>query len=616
MSEREQNSKTKNLKNDSSNEFNTNKSNLNDNLILHLSNQDLINYFNKTRNRKSNNHKKEGNKTYIKKITNLEKESQAQLELSKTYEFESISEDREKKETLKKDYKNFIKYPITEIIQINKIDLEKENLYWLVTYDKLMKTKKIINILNSGNDLGDDNLNNNKRMIYTESSLKIKAMKIPQYELFFVEGYSKPFVKYNKHSFILAKLYLLTIKEINKILNYINRTENRINIDNYILSNNKANSYQYIDYKCEPDINYPYSYICYIGKFMNISMYLFTNLFNFNNYYNNEIINDYSGKLIYSLPSAKKIFKFVKILIKIFPEYTPEFIINYIIRNDIYSKVKEKRNEVCKLLSLSRPSVPNKALLNKVLRETIKGIQTNSSISITSQTYDSNEQIKAKNINETNINNDNNNNKIVSLKKSSKKIKSNNIIIGAKREFGTSLNSLNNNLLLNGQYNSNFLSTNHTIKPSNSIRTGSKLNSMDINNLPVIAVPAEINNIKKDTSGGNLYLSTYNLDKINEYVPNKRNKYQRKQTSSSNYMYKSSENDDKENKNININININQTLNSKKENSIRMSKKSKNSYKRIGGNEKNKKYEKNKMSDDNKNEYHTPVKKKKIKYYK
>ena len=70
---------------------------------------------------------------------------------------------------------------------------------------------------------------------------------------------------------------------------------------------------------------------------------------------------------------------------------------------------------------------------------------------------------------------------------------------------------------------------------------------MDINNLPTIAVPAEINNIKKDANRGILYLSTYNLDKINEYVPNKRNKYQRKHNSSSNYMYKSSENDDKEN---------------------------------------------------------------------
>ena len=601
MSEIEDISKTKNLeKYDSSNEFNTNKSNLNDNLILHLSNKDLINYLSKTRNKKSNNYKNKGNKTFIKSITNLGNTSQNQLEISKTYEFEPIPEDREKKETLKKDYSNFRKYPITEIIPINKIDNQKDNLYWLVTYDKLMKTKKIIKILNSGNYLDEDNLNNSKRMIYTESILKIKAMKIPQYEIFFVEGYSKPFVKYNKNSFILAKLYLLTIKEINKILNYINRTENRINIDNYIFSINKANSYQFIDYKCDADINYPYCYICYLGKFMNISMYLFTNLFNYTNYDNNEIINDNSRKLIYSLPSAKKIFKFVKILIKIFPEYTPEFIINYIIRHDIYSKVKEKKNEVCKLLSLSRPSAPNKALLSKVLRETITGINTNSSISINSLQYDSNDQIKTKKINDskTNIDN-NNNNKIVSLKKSTKKMKNNNIILGNKREFGTSLNSLNN-----------FLSTNHTIKPSNSIRTCSKINSMDINNLPTIAVPAEINNIKKDANRGILYLSTYNLDKINEYVPNKRNKYQRKHNSSSNYMYKSSENDDKENHNLN------QTLNGKKENSIRMSKNSKNTYKGNGGNEKNKKYEKNKMSDDNKNEYHTPVKKKKIKYYK
>ena len=40
------------------------------------------------------------------------------------------------------------------------------------------------------------------------------------------------------------------------------------------------------------------------------------------------------------------------------------------------------------------------------------------------------------------------NNKIVSLKKSTKKMKNNNIILGNKREFGTSLNSLNNNFPL------------------------------------------------------------------------------------------------------------------------------------------------------------------------
>lgn len=600
-------SKTQNLKNIvSSNEFNTNEPSYNNNLFLHFSNQDLICYLNKTRNKKLNNHKKEGNKTYIKQIANLENQNQTQHELSKTYEIEPFPDEKERKETMKKDYRNFREYPITEIIPINKMENEKESLYWLATYDKLMKSKKIIKILNSGSDDDDDNLNNNKRMLYTEFSLKIKTLKIPQYELFFVKGYDKPFVKYNKNSFILAKLYLLTAKEINKILNYINRTENRISIDNYIFANHKASSYQYIDYKCDPDINYPYSYICYLGKFMNISMYLFTNLFNYINYDNNEIIDNNSGKLIYSLPSAKKLFKFVKIFIKIFPEYNPQFIINYIIRNDIYSEVKEKRNKVYKLLSLSRPSVPNKALLNKVLRETITGIQTNSSISKNSLQYDSNEEMKTKKIIESKSNIDNYSSKIVSLKRSSKKIKSNNIIIGQKREFCTSLNSLNNNILLNGQYNSNFLSTNHTIKPSNSIRTCNKVN---INNLPVVNIPSDINNIKKDTSEGSLYISTYNLDKINEYIPNKRKKYQRKQ-SSSNYMYKSSENDDKENKNIN------QTLNSIKENSINMNKNSKNAYKRSSGIGKNKNYEKNKMNDENKNEYHTPTKKKKIKYYK
>ena len=67
--------------------------------------------------------------------------------------------------------------------------------------------------------------------IYSETSIKTKTIKIKNFELFYVEGYDKPFVKPNKNnkSFIFARLYLLTLKEINKILNFINRIEDKTN---------------------------------------------------------------------------------------------------------------------------------------------------------------------------------------------------------------------------------------------------------------------------------------------------------------------------------------------------------------------------------------------------
>ena len=225
-----------------------------------------------------------------------------------------------------------------------------------------MKSKNINKILNinSFNYINECN----STQIYSETSIKTKLMKIANYELFYVEGYDKPFIKPNKsnNSFVFSRLYLLNQNEINIIFNFINRTLNKVNIDKYISLAIK-NSFAYIDFENNsnnsnknPDINYPYCYIYYLGQFMNISMILFTNSFNYikiNKKVNNIIDDDNKSlNILYSLPNSKKIYKLIKLIIKFFPEYNPEYIIDHVIKSDLYSNSKTKKNEILKYLSL------------------------------------------------------------------------------------------------------------------------------------------------------------------------------------------------------------------------------------------------------------------------
>ena len=282
-------------------------------------NKDLKQFLKNTRNKKSyipTSKTHRAIKNSIKyEITNFR---------AKTFELDSDIKELdnnkasvEENNTSKIDYRHYKYYPIKEIIPLNIQD-KNQKLYWLVTYDKLIKTKNIIKILNHKKSIGKNKYNS--KQIYTESSIKSKTMKIPKFELFFVKGFDKPIVRpnKNKNSFILAKLYLLNKSEINKILNYINRIDDKINIDKYI-SMTKKNFFHFINIKKNfgnnPDIDfsYPYCYIYYLGNFMNISMYLFTNSFNYLKTYN------IKNNILYSLPSSKKLYKLIKIIIKSFP---------------------------------------------------------------------------------------------------------------------------------------------------------------------------------------------------------------------------------------------------------------------------------------------------------
>ena len=486
--------------------------------------------------------------------------------------------------TKKIDYRYYKLYPIKEIIHFSLDNVEKETneLFWFVAYDNLIKTKKILKILNS-------DTKGNEKPIYTENNLKIKNMKIQDFQIFFVKGFDKPFIRPNNDSFILTKLYLLSIKEINKILNYINKAKDKVNIDKYINLDticNENNFWKFINIKhkneIDDDISYPYCYFYQIGKYMNKSMLLFTNTFN----YINEETNNKS--VLYSLPSSKKLYKLIKQLIKLFPQYSPNYFIEYLINRNLYKNCEEKRKEILNLLPHLNMSIPNRNLLNKVLRETINGIQTNSSISGSSIPIDSDESSKQK------INCENN-------KRISISIFNNINQIGMKNSLKS-----NKSFSLNGRITSiNYLSTNQTLQPNFSIQTLKN----SFRNFPFITIPLEINNVKKERDSFGVYLtnSTNTQNNNCNFCLAKKEKTKNKNLNNKNFK----ENEALKNSAIKDKIDINNILDKNKIEFKRGIKSPSNGL-IIKKNKKKDKVNKN----NNNKKYHTPKKKKKIKYYK
>ena len=138
-----------------------------------------------------------------KTTTQKEKSSQIDKNSKKneinTFELNSLYDNSEiisdEKATSKIDYRHYKTYPIKEILPMQKLESEFDKYYWLVTYDKLIKTKKILKILNLKIEINGGD-------IYTEKNLKIRNIKIKNFEIFFVKGFDKPFVRPQKNSFI------------------------------------------------------------------------------------------------------------------------------------------------------------------------------------------------------------------------------------------------------------------------------------------------------------------------------------------------------------------------------------------------------------------------------
>ena len=325
-------------------------------------------------------------------------------------------EEMEQESTNKIDYRYIKKCPIKEIISTFKNDDEINNnneqqYFWFATYDKLMKTKYLIKILNYYNNKPFDQQSNNNINL----NLKEKTLIIKDFEIYFHENSNKPFIRYAKGGTIYTKLYLLPLKEISLIFSYINRIEYNIDYErlNYL---QKKGEYEVVTDN-NNGIILPYCLIYCLGKYMNINIFSFTNNIELNihldeisfdkkqrissytvlnnnndddNYFNNENVhvdnkmnNTNINKFNYKLPNSKKIAKLVKIINLNFPDLSIEDIINYLIPENKYINSITKKNEI-KNIFFFKKSAQNKYILSSMVRDTIKGISIHSPKSLIS----------------------------------------------------------------------------------------------------------------------------------------------------------------------------------------------------------------------------------------
>ena len=288
----------------------------------------------------------------------------------------SNSINKNKIETTKKiDYRFFKYYPIKNIFSY----LTNENndeYYWLATYDKLIKKKKIFKIFSFYNIASRESIALGNDGIYNDFlNIKEKKMVIKDYELFFIEKFNKPFIRKCEGKYIYTKLYLLTLKQINMIFSYLNRIE----YDSYI--QNLNNIYEKDAHKKISELgknelgnNINYSAIFCLGNYMNIKIFGFSRIEN-----ENDIKDNYNIG-VDNYPNSKKIAKLIKLLMINFPENTKEHYINYIFsdshNNGLNKKMlTDKKNEINHLLISKKKSLYKaNSKNNSIMQSIISGI--------------------------------------------------------------------------------------------------------------------------------------------------------------------------------------------------------------------------------------------------
>ena len=235
--------------------------------------------------------------------------------------------------TKKIDYRFYTNYPIFIINNNVKSKEEEKNKYWLAVYDKLMNRKKIIKILNYyDKEINHNDINNN----INEESIKEQLLIIKDFDIYFMKQSNKPFIKYIKGNCIFTKLYLLTVDQINLVLNYINRYKLSFTKNDIKMLNIKGN-YQKLN---ENYKNFPYNMIYHMGNYMNISIYGFSN---YHIQYNNISSYNYLNQ---KFPSSKKVAKLIKLLMINFPKYSFNFFVCYLLSKIRFENFNEKSNEI------------------------------------------------------------------------------------------------------------------------------------------------------------------------------------------------------------------------------------------------------------------------------
>jgi hypothetical protein len=296
-----------------------------------------------------NNNKKESNEKYIK------------------IEHKVSDDEASQKSTNKIDYRYMKKYPINLIIEEkikkNILKNQESQLFWFAAYGKLMKTKNLMKILNYYNNYGS------KKALYNNISIKEKSIKIEDFEAFFQKNSNKLYIKYSKGNYILAKLYLLSLKEISLIFKYMNRAECEIEYDilNYL---QKKGNYHKMDYTKNKFI-FPFGLIYYLGDYMNNNIFTFSSM----SVINNDCDNDFGlDEIKYELPKSKKIIKLIKIINRSFPDLSIDDIINYLIPEKKYINSFSKISEIKNILFFSKKFNQSRIILSSMVKDTIKGI--------------------------------------------------------------------------------------------------------------------------------------------------------------------------------------------------------------------------------------------------
>ena len=305
-------------------------------------------------------------------------------------------------DTNKIDYRYYPKIPEIE----SNLDNNK-SLFWLATYDKLMKKSKIVKILSyysdslsqkdseifviedAHSDYKEEESKEKQKKLNEKYKFKEKTMVIQGYEIYFIKKHCKPFVKQKRGGKIFIKLYLLSLEQINQIFSYINRLEYKKYIDN-LNSFRQKNSFRIIN-NCNKTI-YNYTKIFCLGTFMNTNIYMLSHTIKNkerNEYENNDFYS--SNYLLNNLPSCNKIAKIIKVLMINFPEFSKQYFIDYLMKPKInrYSSIssdhdldliKQKMNEVNSLLITdNKNNLKNKFNnTNNIIKKTIRAIPTNS----------------------------------------------------------------------------------------------------------------------------------------------------------------------------------------------------------------------------------------------
>ena len=278
---------------------------------------------------------------------------------------ENFSSSKNNEENTKKiDYRFYTNYPITIINKsLNDIKNKEKNRYWLAVYDKLIKKKNILKILNYY-EKGKNEKNENVEFDINQDCIKEQLLIIKDFDIYFLKEYNKPFIKYIKGNCIFTKLYLLTIEEINYVLNYINRYKLSFDISNIKFLQEKGNFQKFQ----ENFKNFPYNMIYHMGNYMNINIYGFSN---FNLHSNKNILSyDYLNQ---KFPSNKKIAKLVKILMIHYPKYSFNFFVCYLLSKIKFENFNEKTNEIKNLVySINKSLLPlHNTYYNNIINNSI-----------------------------------------------------------------------------------------------------------------------------------------------------------------------------------------------------------------------------------------------------